>query len=115
MASEVAHNRDASGQDLLKKVESCAQDYPFDAILVAFAKSLPHGLFFGSPPSDTDPRSATSCSIRRRRILLDLPKFNPPRWDIVSRVSEIEHTPKRSIWVRFGNLEQRKVCGVRRR
>ena len=32
----------------------------------------------------------------------------------MSRIGEIEHTPERSIWVRFGNLEQRKIRGIRR-
>lgn len=114
MDNEVARNQDASDRDLLKQVESCAQDYPFDTILVAFAKGLPYGLFFGGFSSDTDPSSAASCPICRSRILLDLSKFNPLRWDIVSRVGKIEHTPKPSIWVRLGNLKQGKIWGVRR-
>jgi len=32
----------------------------------------------------------------------------------VSRIGEIEHTPERSIWVRLGDLEQRKIWGIRR-
>ena len=32
----------------------------------------------------------------------------------MSRIGEIEHTPKRSIWVRLGNLEQWEIWGVRR-
>ena len=102
-------------QNLLKQVESCAQDYPFNAILIAFAKSLPHRLLFGGFPSDTDPGSPASRSICRRWILLDLSKFNPLGWDVVSRISEIEHTPKRRIGVGFGYLEQGKIWRIRRR
>ena len=111
---KVAHIQNASSRGLLKEVESCAQDYPFHAILVAFAKSLPHGLFFRTFSGDTDPGSAASCSICRWRILLYLSEFNPLRWDIVSRIGKIEHSPKRSIWVRLGNLKQGKIWGVRR-
>ena len=100
-----SRNQDPSDRDLLKEVESCAQDYPFDTVLVAFAKSLPYGLFFRSFSGNTNPGSATSCSIGRGRILLNLSEFNPLRWDIVSRIGEIEHTPKRSIWVGLGNLK----------
>jgi hypothetical protein len=105
IVGEVVRNQETSDRNLLKEVKGCAQDYPFNTIFVAFAKGLPHGLFFGSLSSDTDPGSATSCSISRGWILLDLPEFNPLGWDVVSRIGEIEHTPKRGIWVRLGNLK----------
>jgi len=32
----------------------------------------------------------------------------------VSRIGKIEHAPERSIWVRLGDLKQRKIWGIRR-
>ena len=106
--------KEKGGWGILKEVENRAQDNPFNTILVSLPESLPHCLLFSCFPGDADP-SSTSCPIGRRGILLNLSEFNPLRWDVVSRIGEIEHTPKRSIRVWLGNLEQGEICGVRRR
>lgn len=96
-------------KDILEEIERCAQDHPFDTVLVAFTQSLPHGFLLGGLSC-----YAYSCAstIWSRWILLDLTEFDPLGRDVVPGVGKIEHTPECSIGIWLADLEQGQVGGI---
>lgn len=98
-------------ENLLEKVEGCAEDDPFDTVLVALSQGLPYRLFFQCLASDADPRSS---AVGTRRVLLYLSKFDTLGGNIMPSISKVEHAPECSVWVRLGDLEEREIWRVGR-
>lgn len=96
---------------ILEKVQCSAEDYPFDTVLVSLSQGLPHRFFLGSFSGDAN---SSSAAIRAWRVLLYLSKFNALGRYIMTSIGEVEHAPESCVRVRFRNLEEGEIGGVRR-
>ena len=110
VASTKINERKEGKNHILEKVERSTENDPFHTILISLPKSLPHGLLLGCLTRDSDARATT---IRSRRVLLDLPKLNTLRGDVMPRIRKIEHTPEPGVWVRLRDLEEWEIRAVR--
>jgi hypothetical protein len=119
MISSLAENRWSDAMQIsetreiwnaLEKVEGGTQHDPLYAVLVAFSQGLPYGLFLGGPAGDAD---SSATATRPWGVLLDLAKFDALGGYIVAGVGKVEHAPEGGVGVRFRDLEERQIGGVR--
>ena len=95
--------------DVLEQIQGRAEHDPFNTIFVSFTQCLPYCLLFWRLSGDAYP---SPTAIRAWGVLLYFTELNTFGRYIVSGIGEVEHTPKRRVWIRFGNLEEREICRV---
>lgn len=96
-------------EDSLEEIESCAEDDPFDTVLVTLAEGLPDRLLLWRLSRDGDP---CATAVRTGRVLLYLSEFDALWRDVVAGIGKVEHAPESSVRVRFGDLEEGEVWRV---
>lgn len=94
---------------IVEKVQGCAENHPFDTVLVSLSQGLPHSLFLGCFACDTNSSSTT---VWTWWVLLYLSEFNALGGYIMTSISKVEHAPESSIRIGFGDLKEGEIGGV---
>lgn len=74
--------------DILEKVQCCAENDPLDTVLVSLTQGLPDGFFLGYLASDANSSSTT---VWTWGVLLYLSKFDALWGYIMTGISKVEH------------------------
>jgi hypothetical protein len=96
-------------KSLLEKVQSGAENDPFDAVFITIAEGLPDSFLLRRLARDGD---SCATSPGAGRVLLDTAKLDPLGRNEMARICEIEHAPELGVWIGFRNLEEREVIRV---